>query len=82
MLIRFSDLRRVKDSLPHGSMKKIANDLNLDVQTVKNYFGAQNYEKGNYMEAHYEQGNGGIVELNDSSIYEYALKLLKEQNQN
>lgn len=78
MLIRFEDLRKVKDQLPHGSMRRIAQSLNLDVQTVRNYFGGKNFEKGNYVDAHYEQGNGGIVELSDTEIYEEALKLLNK----
>ena len=80
MLIRFEELRQIKDMLPHGSMQRIADELHLDVVTVKNYFGAQHFEHGVNLDAHYEQGGGGIVELKDSSIYESAIKLLNRQN--
>lgn len=82
MLIRFEDLRQVKDQLPHGSMAKIAQELNLDVDTVRNYFGSQHYENANYVEAHYEQGGGGVVELEDTQIYQQALKHLNEVKKN
>ena len=45
--ITFNELRRIKDSLPDGSMHQIADKLNLTVQTVRNYFGGSNYEYGN-----------------------------------
>ncbi len=41
--ISFNELRRIKDSLPDGSMHKIADKLNVNVQTVRNYFGGTNY---------------------------------------
>ena len=44
--ISFNELRRIKDSLPDGSMHKIADQLNITVQTVRNYFGGTNYEFG------------------------------------
>lgn len=36
--ISFNDLRRIKDSLPDGSMHKIADKLNTTVQTVRKAF--------------------------------------------
>lgn len=44
--ISFNELRRIKDSLPDGSMHKIADKLNVNVQTVRNYFGGTNYAFG------------------------------------
>ena len=37
--ITFNDLRRVKDSLPDGATHRIADELHITVQTVRNYFG-------------------------------------------
>ena len=42
--ITFNELRRIKDCLPDGSMHRIADELNVTVQTVRNYFGGNNYE--------------------------------------
>ena len=44
--ITFNELRRIKDSLPDGSMHRIADELNLSVDTVRNFFGGQNFKDG------------------------------------
>lgn len=80
--ITFNELRRLKDSLPDGSMHKIADQLNTTVQTVRNYFGGVNYQFGNSQGLHIEPGpDGGIVVLDDTTIYDMALDILKEKNQ-
>lgn len=77
--ISFNELRRLKDSLPDGSMRKIADQLNVTVQTVRNYFGGSNYDFGKNLGIHIEPGpDGGIVVLDDSTIYDMALDILKE----
>ena len=49
--ISFNDLRRIKDSLPDGSIRQI------------------------------EPGpNGGIVVLDDTTIYDMALEIIQSQN--
>ncbi|MDD2960925.1 MAG: DNA-binding protein [Muribaculaceae bacterium] len=80
--ISFNELRRIKDSLPTGSMHKIADQLNVTVQTVRNYFGGTNYEFGKNCGLHIEPGpDGGIVVLDDTLIYDMALEILeKEEN--
>ena len=79
--ITFNDLRRIKDSLPDGSMHKIADTLNLTVQTVRNYFGGTNYEYGNNCGLHIEPGpEGGYVILDDTQILEMALEMLEQKN--
>ena len=78
----FNELRRLKDSLPDGSMHRIADKLNVTVQTVRNYFGGSNYDFGKNLGIHIEPGpDGGIVVLDDSTIYDMAVKILEEQNQ-
>lgn len=75
--ISFNDLRKLKDSLPDGSMHQIADRLNITVQTVRNYFGGSNYESGKNAGVHIEPGpNGGIVVLDDTTIYDMALEIL------
>ena len=78
MTITFNELRKIKDSLPDGSMKKIANELNLSVETVRNYFGGANYDEGETVGIHLEKGpNGGIVVLDDTTILDMAKDILE-----
>lgn len=79
--ISFNELRRLKDSLPDGATHRIADELNLTVQTVRNYFGGANYQFGNNHGLHIEPGpDGGIVVLDDTTIYDMAVKILEEEN--
>ena len=77
--ISFNDLRQLKDSLPDGTMHLIADRLNIPVQTVRNYFGGANYEFGKNLGIHIEPGpDGGIVVLDDTTIYDMALEILSQ----
>ena len=77
--ITFNDLRNIKDRLPEGSMRKISKELDLNVETVRNYFGGVNYKEGKSIGVHVEQGpNGGIVELDDTTILDCAFRILDE----
>lgn len=79
--ITFNELRRIKDSLPDGSMRQIAAELGLTVEAVKNYFGAINQSAGSKGGIHIEPGpDGGIVILDDPTILEKALVILGENN--
>ncbi len=74
--ITFNELRRIKDQLPDGSMQQIANKLELNVETVRNYFGGSNYNKGESIGIHIEQGpGGGIVTLGDTTILDLAREI-------
>lgn len=78
--ISFNDLRRIKDSLPEGSIRQIADKLNVTPQTVRNYFGGSNYEFGKNHGVHIEPGpNGGIVVLDDTTIYDMAIEILENK---
>lgn len=78
--ITFNELRRIKDQLPDGTMRKIAERLDLDVETVRNYFGGTNYDKGESTGLHVEQGpDGGIVMLDDPTILNMAKEILAEE---
>lgn len=78
--ITFKELRRIKDSLPDGSIHVIADKLNITAQSVRNYFGGSNYQFGTNMGVHIEPGpDGGIVVLDDTKILDMALEIL-EQN--
>ena len=76
--ISYNELRQIKDSLPDGSIGKIAEGLGVSEETVRNYFGGHNYEKGKSCGVHTEPGpNGGIVALDDTTILDMALNMLE-----
>lgn len=77
--ITFNELRKVKDSLPSGSMTKIADELGLENETVRNYFGGHNFKDGKSCGMHIEPGpDGGLVMLDDTQILDIALRILEE----
>jgi AcrR family transcriptional regulator len=79
--ITFNELRKIKDSLPDGTTHRIADELGVSVETVRNYFGGQNFREGKSCGIHIEPGpDGGIVVLDDTSILERALEILGETN--
>ena len=74
--LTFNELRRIKDSLPDGSMRIIAEKLDINVETVRNYFGGTNYKEGESIGIHLEPGpDGGIVTLDDTTILELAREI-------
>lgn len=80
MNITFNELRRIKNNLPAGSIKTIAQRLNISEDTVRNYFGGGHYKTGESVGFHYEQGpDGGIVSLDDTTIYEMAISILDSE---
>jgi len=77
--ISFNELRRIKDSLPSGSMAKIADELGLEIETVRNYFGGSNYKDGKSIGMHIEPGpDGGLIMLDNTQILDLALSMLEE----
>lgn len=79
--ITFNELRRIKDNLPEGTMREIAERLNIDVETVRNYFGGTDFDKGVSTGLHVEQGpDGGVVMLDDTKILDMARTILAEKN--
>ncbi|RPH34543.1 MAG: DNA-binding protein [Bacteroidales bacterium] len=81
-LITFNELRRIKDNLPTGSMQHIADKLNVNVETVRNYFGGTNYEKGGAVGFHVEQGpDGGVVTLDDTTILDLATEMITKSGE-
>lgn len=80
--IPFKELRRIKDSLPEGSIHRIADKLNMTDQSVRNYFGGSNYEYGTNMGVHIESGpDGGYVVLDDTKILDMALEILGQKEE-
>ena len=81
MNITYDELREIKHRLPTGSIGRIAKTLNIDEQTVRNYFGAKKYENGGIVGKHIQPGpNGGIVSLEDTMILDLAKKIIEENS--
>ena len=80
MNISYNELRQIKHQLPTGSVKKIAASLNLDEQSVRNYFGAKKYDSGGQIVGkHIQPGpNGGIVNLEDDKILTIAKQIINQ----
>lgn len=73
------ELRKIKHNLPTGSVSKIATELQVTEQTVRNYFGAKKYLQGEVVGKHVQPGpNGGYVHLEDENILQVALRLIEE----
>ena len=68
--ITFNELRKIKDSLPSGSMHRIA---------VRNFFGGHNFKTGKSVGIHLEPGpDGGLVMLDDTTVLDKAIDILRE----
>lgn len=78
--ITFNELRKIKDSLPDGAIRKMAQEFEVSVETVRNYFGGANYTNGTAVGIHMEPGpNGGIVLLDDTKMLDRAREILEAQ---
>lgn len=81
MNITYDELREIKHKLPTGSIGRIAKTLNIDEQTVRNYFGAKKYQDGEIVGKHIQPGpSGGIVQLEDTVILDLAKKIIQENS--
>ena len=79
--ITFNELRKIKDSLPSGCMHRIADELNINVDTVRNFFGGHNFKEGKSVGIHLEPGpDGGLVMIDDTTVLDRALRILDELN--
>jgi hypothetical protein len=79
--ITFNELRKIKDSLPSGSMHRIADELGIHVDTVRNFFGGHNFKEGKCVGIHLEPGpDGGLVMIDDTTVLDKALGILREVN--
>ena len=80
MVITFNELRRIKDKLPSGSSQRIADELGIDVDTVRNYFGGKHYDAKGNVGIHVEQGpDGGVVTLDDTTNLDAAMRIINQQ---
>ena len=57
--------------------------VSLEVDTVRNFFGGSNFKEGKSVGFHTEPGpDGGLVMLDDTTVLDLALKILKVHNIN
>ena len=78
--LTYNEFRLLRDNLPHGAIDTIANRLGITADEVRFYFHATD-EDGvpTSSGVHHEEGpDGGFVELDDLTILEAALELLKK----
>ena len=81
MNITFKELRDIKHKLPTGSINRIAQKLDVDEQTVRNYFGAKKFEDGKIAPWHLQPGpNGGIVNIKDETILKLAREIISTKS--
>lgn len=81
MNITYNELREIKHKLPTGSVSIIAEKLQIDEQTVRNYFGAKKYSEGSTTGSHIQPGpHGGIVNIENTHILEIAKSMISEIN--
>ncbi len=79
MYITFKELRNIKHALPTGSVARIASELKMEEQTVRNYFGAKKYQNGQIVDIALQPGpDGGIVQIEDTRIIDLAKKIISE----
>lgn len=75
MNVSYSELRRLKHALPTGSVARMAQDLDLEEQTIRQYFGADGFStSGNHLQP---GPDGGVVQLRDPRIYHAARRILR-----
>ena len=61
-------------------MHRFSYELIISVETVRNFFGGQNFIDGKCVGIHLEPGpDGGLVMLDDTTVLEKALAILKEE---
>ena len=81
MNLTFNELRDIKHRLPTGSVKLIAEELSISEQTVRNYFGANDFGAGGTTGNHLQPGpDGGIVNIEDQAILKAAMRILGQQS--
>ena len=76
MNIALEELRKIKHQLPTGSVKKIADELQLEEQAVRNYFGADKYTSSEAIVDRHIQA--GVVHLEDTRILDAANRIIRD----
>ena len=70
------------DARSTEALLELADELGISVETVRNYFGGHNFKDGKSCGIHIEPGpDGGLVVLDDTTIFERALQILAENEE-
>jgi transcriptional antiterminator len=78
--ITFNQLRKIKDALPDGSIKKMSELLKVSEETIRNHFAGDHFKSGKSVGIHYEQGpDGGLITFDDPTIVNLAKKIIAEE---
>ena len=80
--ITFNELRRLKDSLPDGSTHRIADELESLLKQFATISAGIILKMAKSCGIHIEPGpDGGLVVLDDTTIFERALQILAENEE-
>ncbi|MBT8232292.1 MAG: DNA-binding protein [Saprospiraceae bacterium] len=83
MYITYDELRTIKHRLPTGSISRIAKTLQVEEQSVRNYFGANKYSSDDIIGRHIQPGpKGGVVHIENTEIIELARQIISESQSN
>lgn len=83
MYITYDELRAIKHRLPTGSISRIAQKLEMDEQSVRNYFGANKYKSSEIIGRHIQPGpKGGVVHIENTKIIDLAKKIIFDTQNN
>ena len=78
-LLSMNEQQHVNKDSVSDKNEEIAKEMNMDEQTVRNFFGGDNYTDGQTVGFHLEPGpDGGICRIDDSSVIERALCIIDE----
>lgn len=75
MRMTFSEIRKLKDRMPNGTMHVLAQELGVTVETVRNYFGGENFQLGQPVGIHRELGSQQVILEVDEHIIQRAQQL-------
>lgn len=79
MYITYDELRAIKHRLPTGSIRRIADTLHVNEQSVRNYFGANKYQSDEIIGRHIQPGpKGGVVHIENTTIIDLAKKIISD----
>lgn len=80
-IIIFNEFCKIKDLLFSGSMYRIVDEFNLNVDIVRNFFGGYNFKEGKSVGIYFEFGlDGGLVMIDDIIVFDWVLRILDELN--